>query len=236
MTFVRNGNVFTLIASDNLTPATRTGVLAVTGDGITRSFNVSQKHRTWHAVADEPENINKVGFWPGSITVGYPFFPGYVPHYIDIPARAIEARSAWANALGVSINETSNASASIQVFGGSMSEMHTFSGIPGTWIGYCSPATRTNHSTFMLHNVERTVQRLSGQAQVYLTYHDKWGQDWSLYELRSIAVHEFGHALGYFGHALNTSDIMHRDLQPGSIGSITPIEATHLRQIYDAYR
>jgi len=201
----------------------------------------------WHS------NSNWVGFWPGTITTGTAVIRGDVPIGFNLGGRLTESRTRWANALDVSITSTSHLHASIQVFGGSPSEMQEESGNFDTWAGLASFPTRTRAGTVTVNNITRTVYRFSGQARTFVNYrtepddcsvctepegcpHCPQAHIFPAGLVRAITVHELGHALGYAGHAPNSTDIMYFQLPWNTQGNLSANEIRHLRQIYDAFR
>jgi predicted Zn-dependent protease with MMP-like domain len=157
--------------------------------------------------------------------------------------RLNEARLNWGTALGrTTISTAAHANANIQVYGGSLGEMQDASGTEGLFAGRAISAYRTAHETLTIDGIPRTVYRLSGQARIFITYYNarvhQWAQRrrWTAGEVRTITVHELGHALGWRGHSTDNTDVMYGYLIQDAEGDIQPEEARHLRQIYDMFR
>ena len=51
---------------------------------------------------------------------------------------------------------------------------------------------------------------------------------------KNVVVHEFGHALGYSGHSLNSSDVMYENNHTGFV--LTQNDIKHLKFIYTCFR
>lgn len=184
----------------------------------------------WHS------DGNWVGFWPNSVTTGPAQLRGTTPSNFNLSSRIAESRHGWAVALDIPIGTATHANANIQTYGGSLEAMREASGIGGSWDGLTIYSDRTLVQTAITTDGRSvSIYRFSGQARTFVTY-SRLIRNFTTDEVRFITVHEHGHALGFRGHAPNTSDAMFASLQPTSNGNISANEARHLRQIYHMFR
>jgi len=184
-----------------------------------------------------------VGFWPGSINT-YTQTLGSVSGGFQFTTRATEARTAWGNALGISISNTgTSSSAKIPMYGGTKAGIATFlNKAIGEidWSGAAYPPTKTAVNVFVAMGFIRTVYQYSGQSRIFIverTSGANWSQD-DINRTKKTTTHELGHALGYSYHparvTANNQDVMWYANHASY--TLKANEKRHLRQIYDLYR
>jgi len=208
----------------------------------------------WH-VFDDGHQHGIFGFWEGAITVRTEPVPENQPRNFDFEASMASARTTWSNALGVSFIPVTG-TAHIRAYGGCRVQIAEL--IPGVnffdparerYGAMVGPIRRDGGGVVAIGQVEaggamRNVFRLNdffegGVARMAVfTGINATRQNAS--NTRNInfatmaAIHELGHALGYFAHSPNPNDVMTGRIPSLSSPNVTlsPAEIEHLRQIY----
>jgi len=196
---------------------------------------------------------NGVGFWPGDVTIQ--LIPvGEQPPGFHFATRMNTARSTWMNVLDVRIVETNvTASANIRVFGGNRHEViervrrtEPFD-VDDFRYGFADVAASirgagTRVDTIQAGGAARGVFRMSGigaETALEIGVFTDSGRPntfdpFNIIFAEMAAIHELGHALGYFGHSPNPNDVMLGNIgrRPVPHVILRPAEIEHLRQAY----
>jgi len=204
----------------------------------------------WH-IDNSDDHRDWFGFWDGSINLRVTPV-GVQADGFDFSGRMTTARNAWSSALGITINNaTDAATANIRAYGGHRDEIQDhlrrtapFTDRYGTTLLY-APIDGGVVGTIQAGGVSRNVFRLRGtgsNANIIAVFSDSGS--WLTFDSRNInfatmaAMHELGHALGYFGHSPNSNDVMRGNIPllatPNE--TLNPAEIEHLRQIYQRFR
>jgi len=148
----------------------------------------------------------------------------------------IAARNAWETPLEITFNDvTSRANANIRVYGGRQLAILDETGYWEDASGFADiHAVRVPVATIYPDGSPRTVYRFTGtdeNANFIVVYAEV-----SRF-VTMTAIHELGHALGYWGHSPNRGEVMY-GTRPWLIpnNTLTPAEINHLRQIYFNFR
>ena len=196
---------------------------------------------------------NWVGFWCGAINDGA--INIRVEPIVLQPAtgfnfeqRMIAAKNARENALGITFNTVADMEdANIRAYGGDRREIAREIGLLfvrseryGVVIPPARGFGRVTVGTIQAGGVTRDVDRLNGtgnRAMRMLVFSDDARR---INFATMTAMHELGHALGYWGHSPNSNDVMTGSpawLPWGSPNeNLNPAEIEHLRQIYRRFR
>ena len=173
----------------------------------------------WHSDKD------KIGHWcPAPIVVSTPLSPSFST---TLQSGISKAQSEWGKA-GIYFNYISNSWAyNIICYGGTPDELiaagiqEDFSGITG----------RTKHTQWDVYegNYRYGSTLKKGysmtSAVIYILDLNR-----PLAQVQKTTIHEFGHAMGWFGHSLDSANVM---CQGGtSITQLTTTDKQHLQQIY----
>lgn len=141
-----------------------------------------------------------------------------------------EATSAWNTALGINMQYTSTeSSAKIKVYGGTRQQLQEKGGfLSGSQVGLTRFTYNcTGYHTYSASSTGKTkLQAKILSAEVYILSRGS-----SANTTKNVCTHEFGHALGYFGHSYRTSDVMYYQCHEGY--TLSSYEKTHLQQIYN---
>ncbi|MCL2528316.1 MAG: hypothetical protein FWE42_07840 [Defluviitaleaceae bacterium] len=161
------------------------------------------------------------------------------------------ARDFWARELGLAIGTTEVvADANIRIywaspadFGRRINNLFLRDTAYGLAVAPALPANdtrtvrgRARHGTIQAGGSARTVYRLYGTGDVSMRVGIWPGSTRNVTLLPFTATHELGHALGYWGHAPNSRDLMseHPGINPEI--SLRPAEREHILQIYRRFR
>ena len=160
------------------------------------------------------------------------YYAGSLLHMQRVTAAASNAASGWTNNLGLVLVQSSVSNPVITVFTGGSDAIdyyypsaymeHT---ITDQTLGITKQSYTGNysHTAYYLG----TTYNVSGMdyAQVFPLYTDN-----TLSEYYNIIAHEFGHALGYYGHNNDSSALMHK--YTTAFTSPQSADIAHLSQIY----
>ncbi|MCL2361484.1 MAG: hypothetical protein FWC73_06705 [Defluviitaleaceae bacterium] len=195
-------------------------------------------HETWFGIWDRVINIRRE-------TLGTP------PAGFDFITSMNRAQNIWSRDLGVTFNPVADLNvANIRALGGDRyeiaREINRGTDFSPTAQRYgffrIHPMVEEgNAGTLRAGGVNRNVRRLLnvGDNAVEIAVFSNSGS-WDTRNYRNVrfatmaAIHELGHALGYFGHSPGSNDIMRGNIQflssPSEI--LRPAELEHLRQAY----
>jgi len=205
----------------------------------------SQYHRDWF------------GFWGGQINIRSATV-GTQADGFNFLDRMGTARNAWANALDIEFNIITNVDTAVNIraYGGCRhliqervedrdtpfcpnNDRH---GVALMRAAIDGGAVGTIQTGGVTRNVFRFRDDDPAPAMIIAVFSNS-GR-WNTFDSRNInfatmaAMHELGHALGYFGHSPNSNDVMVGDtswlLTPNV--TLNPAEIEHLRQIYGRFR
>ena len=143
------------------------------------------------------------------------------------------AISEWSNALGITMTETSQElGADIRVYGGTEQDLREKGEILGSHAQGLTKRTNYYDGYYLYNGSARLAAKITS-ANVYIKSVDNSTTDEYLTadEYIHVCVHEFGHALGFFGHASSTSAVMHPYEYNGY--QLQALEKNHLKQVYD---
>ena len=204
----------------------------------------------WHVDPSYARNgINWVGFWGGAINIR--------PQALEQNASAEFyvavniARDFWERELGITFDDARTSDdANIRVYWGTriefLDEIDRFF-VRDTVYGVAIPPVitenytsgirgRVRHGTIQAGGSMRTVYRLYGTGDVSMRVGIWSGTARNVNVLPFTATHELGHALGYWGHAPNSSDLMSEHPGRNPEINLRPAEREHIMQIYRRFR
>ena len=235
-----NGSFRINIAANSNPGIDREGMITISAGGRVRTVTISQnRYYIWHS------DLSIVGFWPGTINTSVQTH-GNVARNMNTFLDHVNRE--WANALGVSINRTTPAQANIQNHVGRRGPLAAYMRTQryhiavsantictGRYLGLAFVATR-NHagSIACREGWVRSVQMFSGVAVTFNSYDNIDFSPHNDVRLQHLLLHEVGHSLGWEGHSSVRGDVMYRR-EVQNVIHLTPQEALHLRQIYDAF-
>lgn len=176
---------------------------------------------------EDDEQSTEIGMWEQSPTV-YTKRYSYDDMRFNFSDMTSNAISQWNDALGFSMEKTSDENASdIQVYGGSISELKendVWTLTPGVY-GVTDPNDREFIGYYSNNGNLVKLYRMNS-AKIAIVRCDRM-----LEKYKKTTVHEFGHALGFLGH------ITEREVGVMRQGDFADYELTtydirHLRQLY----
>lgn len=179
----------------------------------------------WHQSTNDPYQIGK---W-NKTSISYAIKNLHADLQFPIVSSCSSAKEAWSKALGVSISSTlSTSAADIPIFSGTYKELEAIgiSSSTGSWAGITFPEMGYSNNYYY------------GGATVsgYTISYAKIGIvcDWmTVYdEIPKRVLHEFGHAMGWLGHAKSNSYIMWNQSSSSTTKSLSDGDIKHLSQIY----
>lgn len=134
----------------------------------------------------------------------------------------------WEDVTGMTLSKSSSssfASAPIQYYGGTADELNATGEftVPSTANGYTARYIKTE-GTWTYGRTQKEGC-LIDKALGFIV--DK---DHTADEYKNTCTHELGHALGWFGHSNNNSDIMYA--YGNSVTSLTTRDKNHISQVY----
>ena len=170
---------------------------------------------------------------------------GTQPDGFDFDQRMTTARSTWGASLGVSFNDVTNReSANIRAYGGDRHEIRRSINWPfalTATYGAMLPPRRGDFAesagTIQARGIDRSVFRFTGSGDTGLIIAVFTGSARNNTFATMTAIHELGHALGYYGHSPNSNDVMTANpplFSPNE--TLNSAELEHLRQIYLRFR
>lgn len=119
-------------------------------------------------------------------------------------------------------------SANIKVYGGTRDQIEDNGGYTGTtWTGlstarfYIDGMMNVNGGNEII-----TINRIISSRIDIISRTD-------INAVRKCIAHEFGHSLGYFGHAPNSTDVMYAYSHVSY--TLKPLESNHIKAIYDLF-
>jgi len=186
----------------------------------------------WHSDEDE------VGFWRERINIQTQTL-GTQPDGFNFAQRMTTARDAWGIQLGITFSDVNDSTdANIRAYGGSRIDFLQAVRIPFDFsvagVAFVFESGVEEVDTIQAGGITRTVERFIGigdNANIIAVF--SGNNNFAT----MTAIHELGHALGYFGHSPNSNDVM-RATAPLFFPNETlnPAELEHLRQIYRTFR
>ncbi|MBQ7445560.1 MAG: RICIN domain-containing protein [Clostridia bacterium] len=176
----------------------------------------------WHA------NTLLVEYWSG-----YPriYHYNYETSLNSIFEAGIDnALDEWLEALSFSvIYVSSEDQADIKCYGRNREYVEDKYGEdpPETLLGFAETDCRTDDPCLSQYGSnQRTVRRINS-AEIYIIMEND-----NLEKCKSVITHEFGHAFGYYGHALSENSVMYETMNLVPVTVLSEAEKAHLRQIY----
>lgn len=146
------------------------------------------------------------------------------------------ARDQWSSALNrISVTETSFNYALNYVYGGTKEELSgIFPELADTTGGrtYFGPTAFVENITYIDINGNSSVKSVYALTSggMMCVINDSTS---TLANYQNIATHEMGHLLGWYGHSINTTDVMWRRTTQWT--TLSQSEKKHLSQIYDLF-
>jgi len=232
------------------------------------SRNTSHNRQLWHigyiwfsdgATATNDAHQNWFGFWEGPVYIRTEAIPPEQVADFNFEQRMTYARNTWVRALDLNItmrNTDDVSAAGIRAYGGCRVLLASL--INGG-VAFSPTHQRYGHidgrfnlgfgahmATIQVGGVSRSVNRLrnSNGDQAIMAVFSNSGSRLTR-DARNVdfatmvAIHELGHALGYFVHAPNRGGVM-AGVIPDTMMTpnitLSPAEIEHLRQIYTRHR
>lgn len=137
----------------------------------------------------------------------------------------------WSNALDISFPSASKDEAKIKSYGATRSYFSTYMGktFDASTAGLTDFSWYTsNYKTLNYDGSTKNVYRMAG-ATIYIL-----SEGYNNETQMNIVVHEFGHALGCFGHSPDSTDVMYAYCQPQYV--LTQQDAGQLRFFYYTFK
>jgi len=201
------------------------------------------------------------GFWPGDIYIWVEPVPVQQAPGFTFIQRMLDAQRAWTNELDITFRNVDDMGhpndrnrANIRAYGGDREAIQArfdrttpFSPTNERYGVYMFRGGLAGHAgTIQVGGVTRHVHRFGGTGLNAMLI-GVFSNSGLLYTFDShniefatmTAMHELGHALGYFGHSPNASDVMTGTVpmwQSTPNETLNPAEVEHLRQIYRQFR
>lgn len=232
-----NTSVISVSTDGVVTPiAQGTTTITCTHKVTNLSFNVLVE------VFDHLPNLNKnlsywanvessiIGHWPTPPTIykekldpspSFTFYEGYTT-----------ARNLWSNTLELSMTETSDeSSANIKVYGGTGDQLRARNFNVTNGQAGLTVYTDTDLTGYYLYNGSARIHYNMVKADICIV--SDYMQDGSTptaSQYANTCIHEFGHAMGFFGHASSESAVMYYATNGAT--QLESLEKNHLLQIY----
>ena len=184
----------------------------------------------WHS---DENYISKWGGIPGAIYVINLSSGFSATIYMD------HAASQWNAALGCNLDAfTSTSMGTLTCYSGYYDELNELGTFGSNYFGYLTPAgatntTKTQSGTWTYVNSEGVSSTkahytiIRGKIAIVRDRFDSASDN----HYRNVATHELGHALGWNGHSLLSSDVMYDTAN--EVIYLKNQEKLHLSQIYD---
>ena len=238
---IGNGSFRINVATNSNPEIDREGTITVSAGGRTQTITIRQhRYYIWHS------DLSIVGFWPGAVNTSVQTH-GNVGRNMNIFLDNVNRE--WATALGVPINRTAPAQANIQNHVGRRGPLAAFMRTQRYHIAVSANTICTGRYQGLAFNAPttwagsivcregrlRSVQRYSGVAVTFNSYDNRFDNPINDVNLQNLLLHEMGHALGWEGHSRTPGDVMYIRGSHNVI-RLSPQEARHLRQIYNAFR
>ena len=199
------------------------------------------KPNFWH------DDGHRVGYWNKKTLIVSAGTVGTVSPAFKLGTRVGESLGQWNKVLSTEFNTNSSANANINVYGGRLAALKEAHGSwPPNAAGLCEwNVERTSTGDlkpvgeFTFSGAKKSVY-IYTMARIYVVQKsadDSWSNE-NINLTKTVMTHEFGHALGYFGHvpanSENNKDVMWWQEQTNF--TLRDKEKRHLKQIYDYYR
>ncbi len=173
-------------------------------------------------------NVDDMGMWS---TKSLDVYVGTNSSYSSLNINNLKsylstAKTSW-SCTGISFNYVSQQSSADLVFGGITRSEATELGIPDNVVGITYPYATTQMATLYYGSQEKRLYKIEA-ATVYLIESD---QASTTSGAKKLAVHEIGHALGYFGH-YDYGTVMTTYYENMTSTTPSTAEKNHLGQIY----
>ncbi len=179
----------------------------------------------WYQNTSDPYEIGK---W-GKTSLTYAIKNLHAVEEYPIVSSCKSASEAWGKALGLSIKSTMLTSkADIPVFVGTYNELAAI-GIgdnSNTWAGVTIPDR--SYDGYYYYGGNYVSSFTITHAEIGMLDDHMRGSE----EVRKRVLHEFGHAMGWFGHAKSNAYIMWTSSSAATASNLTSGDINHLSQIY----
>lgn len=182
-----------------------------------------------YKIAVKANNISFDNWYADSYQVGYwsqapkVYFTN-LSSAINVSTYLNNAVNKWSSAGISSSITTTSSNATIKFYGGTQSELisagfYYTSNTAGLtyWDSYSTVATANSYYSIK----ELTATSASVCSEIGSSYYT------------NVVLHEYGHALGWYGHASSTGDVMYYEATAENT-SLTTHDKNHLTQVYNA--